>query len=77
MTQDDVRVHDYMVSQPDINAKMRSILIDWLIEVYRKFELMLETFYLTRYLLPILDGFGSDDLSKHYIYILSKKICRQ
>jgi cyclin B len=56
MAQDDVRVHDYMASQPDINAKMRSILVDWLIEVHRKFELMPETFYLT---LNIVDRFLS------------------
>ncbi|KAL7177504.1 hypothetical protein ACSBR2_030792 [Camellia fascicularis] len=41
------RVHDYMDSQPEINSKMRSILIDWLTEVHRKFELMPETLYLT------------------------------
>uniref|UniRef100_A0A7N2KKZ5 B-like cyclin n=1 Tax=Quercus lobata TaxID=97700 RepID=A0A7N2KKZ5_QUELO len=41
------RVHDYMDSQPEINARMRSILIDWLTEVHRKFELMPETLYLT------------------------------
>ncbi|KAI7728216.1 hypothetical protein M8C21_020408 [Ambrosia artemisiifolia] len=42
-------LHDYMNSnsQPDINAKMRAILIDWLIEVHRKFELMPESLYLT------------------------------
>lgn len=56
MTQDDGRVHDYMASQPDINAKMRSILVDWLIEVHRKFELMPETLYLT---LNIVDRFLS------------------
>ncbi|KAL3035618.1 hypothetical protein AAZX31_02G261300 [Glycine max] len=49
-------VHDYMGSQPDINAKMRSILVDWLIEVHRKFELMPETLYLT---LNIVDRFLS------------------
>ena len=27
---------DYMSSQQDINAKMRAILIDWLIEVKKK-----------------------------------------
>ncbi|KAI5321273.1 PREDICTED: G2/mitotic-specific [Prunus dulcis] len=47
LTEDDSRVNDYMESQPDINPKMRSILIDWLVEVHRKFELMPETFYLT------------------------------
>ncbi|KAL7225014.1 hypothetical protein ACSBR1_020317 [Camellia fascicularis] len=41
------RVHDYMDSQPEINEKMRAILVDWLIEVHNKFELMLETLYLT------------------------------
>jgi cyclin B len=35
---------------------MRSILVDWLIEVHRKFELMPETFYLT---LNIVDRFLS------------------
>ncbi|XP_050887218.1 G2/mitotic-specific cyclin S13-6 [Lathyrus oleraceus] len=54
--EDDCPVHDYMVSQSDINAKMRAILIDWLIEVHRKFELMLETFYLS---LNIVDRFLS------------------
>ncbi|XP_052198099.1 G2/mitotic-specific cyclin S13-7 isoform X2 [Diospyros lotus] len=47
MSEDESRVHDYMDSQPEINAKMRSILIDWLAEVHRKFELMPETLYLT------------------------------
>ncbi|KAL4567537.1 hypothetical protein LXL04_023124 [Taraxacum kok-saghyz] len=40
-------ITDYINSQPDLNAKMRSILIDWLIEVHRKFELMPESLYLT------------------------------
>jgi hypothetical protein len=37
----------YMRSQPDINEKMRAILIDWLIEVHLKFKLVPETLYLT------------------------------
>ncbi|GAB2279035.1 hypothetical protein Dimus_013698, partial [Dionaea muscipula] len=41
------QVHDYMVSQPDINEKMSAILVDWLIEVHNKFDLMPETLYLT------------------------------
>ncbi|KAI3700488.1 hypothetical protein L2E82_45118 [Cichorium intybus] len=40
-------LRDYMNSQPDLNAKMRAILVDWLIEVHRKFELMPESLYLT------------------------------
>ncbi|XP_012065375.1 G2/mitotic-specific cyclin-2 isoform X2 [Jatropha curcas] len=38
---------DYMEQQFDINEKMRAILIDWLIEVHDKFELMKETLFLT------------------------------
>ncbi|KAM0954022.1 putative cyclin [Dioscorea sansibarensis] len=45
------RPHDYMDSQLEINAKMRSILADWLIEVHYKFELMPETLYLTFYII--------------------------
>nr|CAD1840770.1 unnamed protein product [Ananas comosus var. bracteatus] len=38
---------NYMSNQFDINEKMRAILIDWLIEVHYKFELMEETLFLT------------------------------
>ncbi|XWS24597.1 hypothetical protein CRYUN_Cryun28dG0116800 [Craigia yunnanensis] len=38
---------NYMAQQYDINERMRGILIDWLIEVHYKFELMDETLYLT------------------------------
>lgn len=39
---------NYMTSQQfDINEKMRAILIDWLIEVHYKFELLEETLFLT------------------------------
>ena len=37
---------DYMSGQDDINAKMRVILMDWLIEVHLKFKLRQETIYL-------------------------------
>jgi G2/mitotic-specific cyclin-B, other len=47
-----------MVKQPDINVKMRGILVDWLIEVHRKFELMPETLYLT---INIVDRFLSEN----------------
>ena len=36
-----------MDSQPDINEKMRAILVDWLIEVHSRFELVPEALYLT------------------------------
>ena len=45
-----------MDSQPEMNEKMRSILVDWLIEVHHKFELMPETLYLT---INIIDRFLS------------------
>ncbi|KAI5576634.1 hypothetical protein BDE02_09G057600 [Populus trichocarpa] len=54
LTEVDSRVHDYLQFQPDINAKMRSILVDWLIDVHRKFLLMPETLYLT---INIVDRF--------------------
>lgn len=37
----------YMSRQTDINEKMRGILIDWLIEVHYKLELLGETLFLT------------------------------
>nr|QYW07116.1 cyclin B1-2 [Dimocarpus longan] len=54
------QVEDYMDAQPDINAKMRSILVDWLSQVHRKFQLMPETLYLT---INIVDRF----LSKRFV----------
>ncbi|XP_024047212.1 G2/mitotic-specific cyclin S13-7 isoform X2 [Citrus clementina] len=56
LTEEEGRVHDYMVSQANINAKMRTILVDWLIEVHNKFKLMPETLYLT---VNILDRYLS------------------
>jgi len=38
---------DYMNNQADISPRMRTILIDWLIEVHMKFKLLQETLYLT------------------------------
>mmetsp|Transcript_19275 Transcript_19275/g.21588 ORF Transcript_19275/g.21588 Transcript_19275/m.21588 type:complete len:141 (+) Transcript_19275:138-560(+) len=39
--------YGYMKNQPDINDRMRGILMDWLIEVHLKFKLVPETLYLT------------------------------
>lgn len=50
----------YMNNQPDINAKMRSILIDWLVEVHMKFRLVPETLYLC---VNIIDRYCSLNLS--------------
>ncbi|CAL0331962.1 unnamed protein product [Lupinus luteus] len=38
---------NYMAEQFDINERMRAVLIDWLIEVHDKFELLHETLFLT------------------------------
>ncbi|XP_065844306.1 G2/mitotic-specific cyclin-B-like [Oscarella lobularis] len=35
----------YMTSQRDINAKMRAIVVDWLIQVHQRFHLLPETLY--------------------------------
>ncbi|KAK9866112.1 hypothetical protein WJX84_002263 [Apatococcus fuscideae] len=46
---------DYMAKkQTDINAKMRAILIDWLVEVHQKFKLLPDTLFLT---INIIDRF--------------------
>ena len=37
---------NYMLDQPDINYKMRAILVDWLISVHMKFKLLPETLFL-------------------------------
>lgn len=42
---------DYMKNQTELTEKMRTILIDWLIQVHAKFNLLQETLYLTVYLL--------------------------
>lgn len=44
----------YMNHQPEINDKMRSILVDWLIEVHLKFKLLPETLFIT---VNIIDRF--------------------
>ena len=46
----------YMRKQPEITEKMRSILVDWLVEVHLKFKLVPETLYLT---INIIDRFLS------------------
>lgn len=47
IAEDEYRLCDYMPWQSHINEKMRMILIDWLVEVHNKFELLPETLYLT------------------------------
>ena len=42
--------------QPELNSTMRSILIDWMVEVHMKFRLLPETLYLC---INILDRYLS------------------
>jgi cyclin B len=41
------KLDGYMDRQPDVNEKMRQILVDWLVEVHLKFKLSPETLFLT------------------------------
>ncbi|CAG7885995.1 unnamed protein product [Brassica rapa] len=50
------RSKDYMRSKPEINEKMRIILVKWLVDVCVRFELNPEPFYLT---MNIMDQFLS------------------
>ncbi|CAJ1916054.1 unnamed protein product [Sphenostylis stenocarpa] len=54
LVENENRPRDYIESQPDINKRSRAILVNWLIEVNTKFELSLETLYLT---INIIDRF--------------------
>lgn len=47
---------DYISAQKDLKWNMRSILIDWLVEVHQKFRLLPETLFLT---INLLDRFLS------------------
>lgn len=46
-----LQVDPYFSNQSEINEKMRSILVDWLIQVQSRFNLLQETLYLTIYLI--------------------------
>lgn len=56
LLQNESKPQMYMHTQPEINEKMRSILVDWLVEVHVKFDLSPETLYLT---VNIIDRFLS------------------
>lgn len=57
-----------MKSQHEINEKMRSITVDWLLEVHNRFKLMPETLYLT---INILDRYlSSTDIPKKELQLV-------
>ncbi|XP_027343410.1 G2/mitotic-specific cyclin S13-7-like [Abrus precatorius] len=47
LTEEDYQALDYMKSQHNINEMMRSITVDWLVDVHMKFKFKPETLYLT------------------------------
>jgi G2/mitotic-specific cyclin-B, other len=51
LLQRESRPLDYIGTQVEMNSKMRAILVDWIIEVHHKFELMPETLYLAMYII--------------------------
>ena len=53
VSQHESRPVDYMGKQPEIKASMRAILVDLIVEVAHKFELMPESFYLTIYIIDM------------------------
>ena len=42
-----IKVDYFIETQLEIKEKMRAILLDWLVDVHRKFKLVPETFFLT------------------------------
>ena len=56
LLQNESKPQMYMQTQAEINKKMRSILVDWLVDVHVKFDLSPETLYLT---INIVDRFLS------------------
>jgi cyclin B len=44
--EEDCPQSDYMSRQPHVNAKMRDILADWLVDVHKKYKLRPETLFL-------------------------------
>jgi cyclin B len=53
---------DYMAHQSDVNQRMRNILVDWLVDVHRKFKLFPSTLFLT---LNLLDRYLSKKKNMH------------
>ncbi|PHT79959.1 G2/mitotic-specific cyclin-2 [Capsicum annuum] len=58
LSEDENRPRDYMDSQPEVSARVRAVLVDWLIEVHKRFELRPESLYLT---VNIIDRFLSEE----------------
>jgi len=44
--EDPIQMKNFMDKQKDVNTRMRTVLVDWLIEVHRKFKLSQPTYFL-------------------------------
>ncbi|XP_004486936.1 G2/mitotic-specific cyclin S13-7-like isoform X2 [Cicer arietinum] len=68
LTEEESQIYDYMESQPEINMKMRTILVDWLVEIHLHFQLRTETLFLT---INIIDRYLSlSDVPKKVLQLV-------
>lgn len=64
----DYKIKDYMSDQPELSKWMRSLLVDWMVEVQESFELNHETLYLA---VKIVDTYlGKERVSKDALQLL-------
>jgi cyclin B len=62
------QIKDYMSQQPELTKWMRSLLVDWMVEVQESFELNHETLYLA---IKIVDTYlGRERVSKDSLQLL-------
>lgn len=62
------KIKDYMGEQPELSKWMRSLLVDWMVEVQESFELNHETLYLA---VKIVDSYlGKEKVSKDALQLL-------
>jgi cyclin B len=66
---DDLPMKNYMnIIQTDINEKMRAILLDWLVEVHIRFNLLTETLFIT---INLIDKYLSKkNIHRKYLQLL-------
>lgn len=62
------KIKDYMSNQPELSKWMRSLLVDWMVEVQESFELNHETLYLA---VKIVDTYlGKERVTKDSLQLL-------
>jgi cyclin B len=62
------QIRDYIGDQPELSKWMRSLLVDWMVEVQESFELNHETLYLS---VKIVDSFlGKEKVSKDSLQLV-------